>query len=272
MRNWVARIGEYDVRKKESPRPGGQPYIGLEHPRAFVIHTTEGSSIEGAWNTLDAKGAAPHFIVGEDQIWQTRPLDAQAATLVDAPWHPNSVGWQVESVGFSRESPVNKLSIRTWKPLVALTAFMADEMGVPLRRPNGWKDDLSDIGTILATTLNTRRRSEVAKSFHGLLGHLDIPDNSHWDPGALDYTALIDEAKGDEDMGFEEFKQGVKAANQGDELPEGSDADFIFGYRMETRGTTQPRPTPPGEAGPHEHTVKVLGRTFTTSEPVAPSE
>lgn len=235
---WVTTIGPYTVKHRESARPSGQAYIPLENPRAFIVHTTEGTTVSGAWGTLDTKHAAPHFIIGEDQIVQCRPLDVQAATLVDGglPWHPNSIGWQVESVGYAREA-LHRLTPPTWDPLVALTQFMHEHLGVPLDRPDAWTDQLP--AGVWAVGDNARRNSGLAVGFHGVLGHIDIPDgNVHWDPGSLDYTALFAAVtQGDDDMSaiFDDFKAGSRAFRGGKDLPAGASEAFQFGYGVEQR-------------------------------------
>lgn len=240
-------VGDLDgfvVQRRESPRPGGQPYLPLINPQAFIIHTTEGPSVDGAWSTLNSKGAAPHFIVGEGRIVQMRPMGAQGATVHDH----NDIGWQVECVGFSKLF-VHQLTLPTWRPLVALTRFFHEVKGVPMRRPDGWKDDCSDISTALATD-NTRRRSRRALTFSGLLGHLDIPDQSptwHWDPGCLSYAALIQEVGEDTDMSFEEFKAGWKAHRAGvTNNPDWPD-DKNFGWFARNEAVENPK------SQAHEH-------------------
>lgn len=76
----------------------------------------------------------------------------------------------------------------------------------------------------------------------------------------------------EDDMAYEQFRKGVKAANQatpGDDPPANADEDFAFGWRMEMRGTTLPRPSK-GDTFLHRHTVKILGKLFHTSNPVDP--
>jgi len=260
---WVDRIGSFDVGRRESKRPGGQPYIPLANPRAFVLHTTEGTTVDGAWQTLNERGSAPHFLVGENRIVQMRPLDVQAATLRDngGGWHPNDVGWQVECVGKSL-GIVHKLTPSTWEPLVALTSFVAEVLGVPLRRPDGWRDDLSDITTMLATN-NTRRQTRIAVTFRGILHHMEIPDQDptwHWDCGALNNTALIAEAKGD-DMTPEEKEKLLDAyaiVNAVEDFlndePPGDEArrSRKRAYNALKRASNRPEaiPGPAGPAGP----------------------
>lgn len=184
----------FKVEKEVGPRSEGRPFLSLVNPRAMVLHTTEGRTVDGAVATLRSEFFAPHFVVGEDRIVQMRPLSAQGATLRDngGEFHPNSVGWQVESVGFAKQD-LHLLTPRTLRPLVALARFMLDEQGIPLRRPDDWPDDLSDITTKLAEN-NTRRQSRKAVNFKGWLMHMEIPDQQptwHWDAGAFDFTTFF---------------------------------------------------------------------------------
>lgn len=252
---WLTTIGPYRAQKRESPRPGGKPYIPLSDPRSLIVHTTEGPSVDGAWNTLNQKGAAPHFIVGENRIVQMRPLDVQAATLVtdaDAGFWANALGWQVECVGHAQQS-LHKLTASSWNPLAALATYFHERQGVPLRRPDGWRDNCSDITTILASN-NTRRQSRKAIGFRGFLGHLDVPNQSptwHWDPGALDYTALFAEIEEASDVAFGQDQiAGSKAFRAGKPLPPGSPPGFVYGYNLEKRiavAAANPKPAD------HEH-------------------
>jgi len=78
---WLKRLGDYDVVRREIPRPGGKPYYLNGSTQIGVLHTTEGDTVEAAWRTLRQHNAAPHFIAGEHTIVQCRPLNAQASTL-----------------------------------------------------------------------------------------------------------------------------------------------------------------------------------------------
>lgn len=224
---WVSRIGEYVVERQEGKRPGGQAYRPLTNPHGLCVHTTEGWTVAGAVSTLRKNYSAPHFVVGENKIVQMRPLDAEGATLRAH----NDLYWQVECVGHSKQS-LHSLTPDTWKPLVALLSYMHEVHGVKLARPNGWRDDLKDIKTILATD-NTRRKQRTALTFHGLVGHMEVPDQGptwHWDPGALDYSALIADATPtpappeDTDMEFKEWIKGWQAHENGEPKP--SDPGF----------------------------------------------
>jgi hypothetical protein len=236
---WIngRKLGPYTVEKHELPRPSGQAYIPMTHPVAFIIHTTEGSSVAGALSTLGAGFMGPHFVVGEGRIVQTRPLDGEGATVHDH----NDIGWQVECVGFSKQT-VHDLTPESWGPLVELTRFMHEELGVPLDRPVGWQDNLSDIHTVLATN-NTRRQSRKALGFRGVVGHLDVPDQAptwHWDPGALDYSELFAQASGGGDeMAYADFKAGWKSFQRGEPEPK-VDGDERFGWNAAQFAATKP--------------------------------
>jgi hypothetical protein len=259
---WLEAIGPFRVTKRESPRPGGQPYLPLSDPRALIVHTTEGTSVDGAWNTLNQKGAAPHFIVGENRIVQMRPLSAQAATLVtdsSAGFFANSLGWQVECVGRSL-GMVHKLTPPSWEPLVALARWFHEQKDVPLRRPAGWLDNCSDITTSLATN-NTRRQSRKALGFRGFLGHLDVPDQDptwHWDPGALNYSALFRAVEEEIDVAFgSDLIAGSKRFREGKNLPADASPAFAFGYLQEKRIARAAKTPAPAE---HSHPDLATGQ------------
>jgi hypothetical protein len=55
----------------------------------------------------------------------------------------------------------------------------------------------------------------------------------------------------DPDMAaFADFKEGVKAAKDGKPVPNNASDDFKFGYNMETRAVSNPKPGAPGD---HKH-------------------
>jgi len=234
MTGWVDKIGPYNVVKKEGPRPSGQPYLKLNANPSFCVHTTEGSTVDGAVATLRKNYSCPHFVVGEGKIVQMRPLWSQGATLRSH----NDAFIQVECVGHSSLS-LHTLSPSTWGPLVALTRWVNETQGVPLKRPDGWDDKL---GSGIWAANNVRRQSRLALKTRGVFGHVDIPDQDpswHWDPGSLNYTKLFAEAKGttatpegDEDQMYKEFKEGVKAFKKGEPLPDNASEDFTFGWKF----------------------------------------
>lgn len=256
----MTRIGEFNVERMEGPRPGNQDYLPLGIGVSLVIgHTTEGSTVNGAVGTLRSNFSAPHFVIGERRIVQMRPGWAQAATVRG----DNSRAWQVEKVGFASQK-VHRLTPATWDPDVALTRWFHEEQGVPLATVPGWRDDLSDITTILAIEGNTRRLTGKALQHRGFVMHLDVPKNSHWDEGAYDWSALFAEVRGgDDEMGYAEFEKGLRARRQGKPVPKDATGDFKLGYDVardieEARKTPVPGTPPPDDALRSGDTVVVV--------------
>jgi hypothetical protein len=78
---WVDKIQTFKVERREIPRPNGKSYYLNSSTLIGVLHTTEGTTVEGACDTLNEKFSAPHFIAGEGKIVQCRPLNAQGSAL-----------------------------------------------------------------------------------------------------------------------------------------------------------------------------------------------
>lgn len=254
---WVDRIGPYKVEKREGPRSGGQPYLRLETEKpSGVLHTTEGSTVDGAVAHLKRNHWSPHFVVGEGRIVQMRPLWAQAATMRSG---TNGRFIQIEAVGSSKREP-HLLTRPTLEPLLAVMEFLRDRCGIPLRRPEGWEDDALRSGT-WAVEDNPRRRSGVAFRFHGWLGHVDVPNNTHWDPGSFRYAAAFREIEErSEDVSLNEYIAGEKAYRRahkeagGDPgLPGKDHGDhFKAGWYAARFAALTPKPAG-GGTGPHTH-------------------
>src|ERR1700722_10871634 len=137
MLQWLQKAGDFQVQ-----HIGGIPHfpqsVNLGWPRAGVLHTTEGSTIEGAMSVFKTH-FAPHFVLGKSEsgkvvVYQLVPIGFIGAALVT---HNNRAIVQVEMVGFSKET--------AWFPddetaaaLAGLMASCRDEYGIPLSRP--WPD------------------------------------------------------------------------------------------------------------------------------------
>jgi hypothetical protein len=199
---WAPKIGTYEVRKL--PVGTGAP-LGV-NPSA-CLHTTEGSALPGALSTIEGTGFAPHFTVGDDAIVQMRSLDEQGEALRAH----NDHFIQIEAVGFS-DLKLHELTPATFHPLVALAAYLRDQLGIPLHRPVGWTDQLPPMTW---ADNNPRRQAGVALRERGWYGHVDVPDQSptwHWDPGSFDYSALFAAVEGgDEDVNLETYNEGWAA-------------------------------------------------------------
>ena len=185
---WLTRAGPFDVE-----HAGGIPHfnqaVTLGAPRAGVLHTTEGATIEGAMGVF-RHHYAPHFVVGRDASGKVRILQLVQIGTIGAALETHN--WlalaQVELVGFSRD--------KAWFPdeesaaaLAALMAQCAADYQIPLSHP--WPDD--DWGR---AGPNPHRASQKFGRVAGWFGHQDVesPD-VHWDPGCFQWSRIFDLAR-----------------------------------------------------------------------------
>jgi hypothetical protein len=199
--DWVTQIHTFVVEHREIPRPANRPYFLNSSTLIGVLHTTEGTTVNGAWTTLNAAHSAPHFIAGENRIVQCRPLTVQGAALRSGNGNTANVHAQVqiEMVARSREQ-LWQPAPATLGPTVAIIAFCAKNLGIPLRIPNNWPDDVSDMP--LPWARNNRRRKQAAQLGlwpveKGWWMHMEVPYQGpswHWDCGALQRSTLLNMA------------------------------------------------------------------------------
>ncbi|MGH9360844.1 MAG: hypothetical protein ACRD2T_02940 [Thermoanaerobaculia bacterium] len=194
---WLSRLGEYKVVRREIPRPAGKPYYLNGSTLVGVLHTTGSDTVESAWRGLNKQNVAPHFIAGENTIVQCRPLNVQASALQPGKNNSANVHAQVqlEMVASSKQ----KLWLpppSTLVPTVAILAFCKKALGIPLRVPNNWPDDCSDVPPPWAAN-NRRRRQAQSRLWPAEKGwwmHMEVPFQGpswHWDCGALRRTTLL---------------------------------------------------------------------------------
>lgn len=191
MKPWLAKTsdGRYAIAKIPCPHPSGS--VDLSKPPVGVLHTTEGS-----WDSALAKFEredAPTFLVGPNRIAQLVPLGSPAAALENHPGGVETNRWaraQIEVCGFSQENPYSFASSTT-DPLASLLASLAVNAGIPLSRP--YPDAMPP--TPWATYSFPRRHDGHWGTTAGWFGHVEVPENAHWDPGALRWADLLGLAK-----------------------------------------------------------------------------
>jgi len=192
---WVETIGEFEVERKPIPRVGNKPFLLMEHPMIGVLHTTEGSTIGGAFTALNNSHSAPHFIAGDNRIMQCRPMTAQGAALkTPANQFPNKfAAVQIEMVGFSKDTPWLPPE-SSLLPVLAIMRWAAESpIDIPLRRPSEeWLDNCLDVPKPWATANNERRKSGIWAGAKGWYMHMEVPGNDHWDCGALKWKEIFD--------------------------------------------------------------------------------
>jgi hypothetical protein len=190
MIHWLTHAVKYPVEHVHVSYLTG--HVDHAKPAVGVMHTTEGS-FDSALQEFKTK-FAPHFLVGKSRIIQFAPLGKMSHALEHHKGAVETNRWarvQIEIAG--------KSQLDLWKPdsetfdrLAALVAVVSDAAGIPLKRH--WPDQL-DKGVVWATSKNPRRLQHVWGKEGGWFGHIEVPGNSHWDPGSLDYTALFARAQ-----------------------------------------------------------------------------
>lgn len=185
IKPWLNTVGKYAV--EHVPCPHFSEAVNLASARTGVLHTTEGSTADGALGVF-RQHFAPQFLVGAGRIIQMVQVGTIGAALVHH--NPDTVV-QIEVVGFSKQE-LWLPDEETLDPLAALLAVCQTEYGIPLAHP--WPD--GDYGA------NNAHRS-VGKwgRVAGWYGHGDVPlPDTHWDPGALQWTKLFERARGMTDI------------------------------------------------------------------------
>jgi len=205
----------YTVEHHMVPRTANQPFLNLEvTPANLVLHTTEGHTVDGAIGTMTTNHDPAQWLVGEHRIAQLRPITAQGAA-VDT---ENGKAMQIEMVAFSQ--------LTVWLPdepslfpLVALVAYL-DQMKFisSLERPPKLAQlpltlDVPPGGRPPATNEYFRRFLGEWPN-PGVYGHVDLPNDEHFDPGAFDYPTFFEMVRevqgGGEDVSVDELLQGMR--------------------------------------------------------------
>ena len=175
-----------------------------QEPNA-VLHTTEGHW-EGSLNVFTTTGT-PTFMLGWHTVTldnkkrsgpfhlaQLCPIGEMALTLV------NDAGGtetnrealvQIELIGFSKKEPWLP-DAQTTKVLAALMERLEEVCGIPLQRAG-----------------NGSRSVALWDGKAGWFGHGEVPENSHWDPGALRWADVFKAAPLDPDVFWEAWSGGV---------------------------------------------------------------
>ncbi len=188
--HWLVRAIKYHVEHVAVPYLTS--HVDRSKPPAGVMHTTEGS-FDSALKEFKTK-FAPHFLVGKGRIIQFCPLGKAAHALEHHKGTVETNLWARVQIEVAAKS---KLAL--WQPdnetfdtLASLLAMVSDAANIPLRRL--WPDVLAK-KVVWATASNPRRRQNVWGKEAGWFGHIEVPGNSHWDPGSLNYTALFTRAQ-----------------------------------------------------------------------------
>lgn len=178
--------------------------------RKLGLHSTEGSTIEGAVAAYRANNSWPHLTVDAPRrrVEQHVPLDVAARSFRNLPGGADATNRdgnymiQIELVGTAtRPASIGSPDDLDWLgetvigPACRLT-------GVPLVCTVDFMAYPASYGV-------TRVRLSPAKwdAYSGLLGHMHVPDNVHGDPGAIDIGRILAAARQEDDHDMTEAQE-----------------------------------------------------------------
>lgn len=155
-------------------------------PFKGVLHTTEGTSALGAISAFKNNNSWPHFLLDyQGKIWQFLNTTVAARTLRNlsggAQTNRDSA-IQIEIVGFAGK-PTEHPAVQ----MIALNALMR------------WIETATGVKPVgpsrpFATAYgqnHLRFTNAQWDNFDGWCGHCHVPENTHWDPGAIDLASLL---------------------------------------------------------------------------------
>lgn len=167
-------------------------YVG--GPFRGVLHTTETDGYNPSTASYYGHQSWPHSTIGikdgRPQIWQHIPINRAARALKNLSGGVqtnNRAAVQTEIVwraGKAKQMPPPLLdAVADWMRWVEATVGVK-RYGVTFYGP--------DAGFTLASE-NARQRmsADAWNRFDGWCGHQHVPENSHWDPGAIDMGRLL---------------------------------------------------------------------------------
>jgi hypothetical protein len=179
---------------KGDGKPGGA-YVGV--PYRVVIHTTETTGLPG----YDEGNSAPHLTYRPSNRSWTQHTDfdvaARALRNLSGGVETNRANaLQVEIVCYSAKAIADQQALRLWvgdltdHHLYDIRKFLEwcfAEFGVK----DAWPEKQA-FSFAQANATGFRMTSNAWTTFNAVCGHQHVPENTHWDPGALDWSALID--------------------------------------------------------------------------------
>lgn len=213
------------------------------YPPRLVLHTTEGGgTVESLAAFYKTSTFWPNFTADLTlrKIAQHIPLSRGGRALKhDTATKTNTAHCiQVEIIGHAGESPAWPVAGVEW--LARTLAPVLDALAIPRRAPKFIAGG--------AGLHAPQRMTEAAwRTFSGVCGHQHVPENDHWDPGAIDINAFLNAATIDmEEAVKPEFDppKGIR--------PEVSDCDCPSGgaWGVTSDGAVQAHGSAPYLGGP----------------------
>lgn len=174
----------------------------------LVIHTTEGPTLDGYQGGAVAPNltAVPDFKNKKLNWFQHYYIDTSSRALENraggVQTNTNNV-CQIELVGTCDPTTHSKWTKNgtqhiywpeapEWalEELAKFVAWLNEKHNVPLTGPKTWLAYPKSYGAT-----DSRMTFDEWNAFNGICGHQHVPENSHGDPGSLDFAALVKLAK-----------------------------------------------------------------------------
>lgn len=170
----------------EYPRASHQPFRG--GPVRVVLHKMQGG-LAGTLATYPRTLAIPHFSwdYPSRRRIQHRPLNEMASALMNRPGgvETNADGAiQIEISGKSEDAAGISDEELVWygEGLAELRQHVDFQLAAPV---------FKDVGDAAGVNASTRMSFAEWDGFNGVCGHQHVPENDHWDPGALDISKVL---------------------------------------------------------------------------------
>lgn len=170
--------------------------------RKLLLHSTEGSTVEGAVAAYRQNNSWPHLTVDcpRRRIVQHLPLDVAARSLrnTSAAGETNREGTvlvQIEMVG----TATRPTTLGSPEDLVWFAERVVQPIckwgRIPIASTVRWVSYPASYG------LGAKQRLTTAAwdAYSGILGHQHAPENTHGDPGSIDIGWIIQHATEEED-------------------------------------------------------------------------
>lgn len=152
-----------------------------------ILHTTEGASATGAIGAYKTNNSWPHFTVDKDgKIYQHVGIDVASRSLQNA-----SGGVETNRGGAIQIEVVAFASVPLWpvaqvNALKALMRWIEAQTGIKQYGPAFGSNNQAGLRNPLEFS------NAFWKTFNGWCGHQHVPENTHWDPGAINLNSLVE--------------------------------------------------------------------------------
>lgn len=199
------------------------PIVGVQTgtytggPRKLVLHTTEGS-LPGALAAYHQKGVVPHFtwdFPGRKRLQHVdtiRSVSALSNDMGGVQTNRDSA-IQVEITGFAADSHNWSDAILHWLA-VGIEEICRKESINARHFPRFVGESEHPAGEGAAQ----RMTFSEWDNFDGVCGHQHVPENEHWDPGALNYPKILSYME--DDMTLDELLKALQSGPIRDEIKE----------------------------------------------------